>query len=94
MNKTFLLEGLVYLAAAVVFVPLAMRARMGSVLGYLIAGCVIGPWGLRLVQDPEQILGFAEIGVVLMLFLIGLEPRSSAAVAYAGYRYSAVARCR
>jgi glutathione-regulated potassium-efflux system ancillary protein KefC len=73
MDKTFLLEGLVYLAAAVIFVPLAMRARMGSVLGYLIAGCVIGPWALRLVDDPEQILGFAEIGVVLMLFLIGLE---------------------
>ncbi|OZI60984.1 glutathione-regulated potassium-efflux system protein KefC [Bordetella genomosp. 11] len=73
MDKNMLLEVLVYLAAAVIFVPLAMRVRMGSVLGYLIAGCVIGPWGLRLVQDPEQILGFAEIGVVLMLFLIGLE---------------------
>jgi glutathione-regulated potassium-efflux system ancillary protein KefC len=73
MDNNFLLEGLVYLAAAVVFVPLAMRVRMGSVLGYLIAGCVIGPWGLRLVDDPGQILKFAEIGVVLMLFLIGLE---------------------
>lgn len=73
MDKNMLLEVLVYLAAAVVFVPLAMRVRMGSVLGYLIAGCVIGPWGLRVVEDPEQILGFAEIGVVLMLFLIGLE---------------------
>jgi glutathione-regulated potassium-efflux system ancillary protein KefC len=73
MDKSLLLQGLVYLAAAVVFVPLAMRARMGSVLGYLIAGCVIGPWGLRLVDDPAQILDFAEIGVVLMLFLIGLE---------------------
>ncbi|ARP82088.1 glutathione-regulated potassium-efflux system protein KefC [Bordetella genomosp. 8] len=73
MDKAFLLEVLEYLAAAVIFVPLAMRARMGSVLGYLIAGCVIGPWGLRVVEDPEQILGFAEIGVVLMLFLIGLE---------------------
>jgi glutathione-regulated potassium-efflux system ancillary protein KefC len=73
MDKGFLIQVLVYLAATVVFVPLAMRARMGSVLGYLIAGCVIGPWVLRLVDDPEQILGFAEIGVVLMLFLIGLE---------------------
>ncbi|CAM3405553.1 glutathione-regulated potassium-efflux system protein KefC [Bordetella sputigena] len=73
MDKAFLLEVLEYLAAAVIFVPLAMRARMGSVLGYLIAGCVIGPWGLGVVEDPEQILGFAEIGVVLMLFLIGLE---------------------
>ncbi|OZI19037.1 glutathione-regulated potassium-efflux system protein KefC [Bordetella genomosp. 9] len=73
MDKALLLEVLEYLAAAVIFVPLAMRARMGSVLGYLIAGCVIGPWGLRVVEDPEQILSFAEIGVVLMLFLIGLE---------------------
>jgi glutathione-regulated potassium-efflux system ancillary protein KefC len=73
MDKDLLLQVLVYLAATVVFVPLAMRARMGSVLGYLIAGCVIGPWGMRLVADPAQILGFAEMGVVLMLFLIGLE---------------------
>jgi glutathione-regulated potassium-efflux system ancillary protein KefC len=73
MDKNLLLQGLVYLAAAVIFVPLAMRLRMGSVLGYLVAGCVIGPWGLRLVADPAQILDFAEIGVVLMLFLIGLE---------------------
>ncbi|ARP90519.1 glutathione-regulated potassium-efflux system protein KefC [Bordetella genomosp. 9] len=73
MDKNLLLQGLVYLAAAVVFVPLAMRVRMGSVLGYLIAGALIGPWGLRLVEDPAQILDFAEIGVVLMLFLIGLE---------------------
>jgi glutathione-regulated potassium-efflux system ancillary protein KefC len=73
MDKALLLQVLVYLAAAVIFVPLAMRARMGSVLGYLVAGCVIGPWGLALVADPGQILEFAEIGVVLMLFLIGLE---------------------
>jgi glutathione-regulated potassium-efflux system ancillary protein KefC len=73
MDDNLLLQGLVYLAAAVIFVPLAMRARMGSVLGYLVAGCVIGPWGLGLVADPAQILEFAEIGVVLMLFLIGLE---------------------
>jgi glutathione-regulated potassium-efflux system ancillary protein KefC len=73
MSEELLLQALVYLAAAVVFVPLAMRLRIGSVLGYLIAGCVIGPWGLGLVADAQQILGFAEIGVVLMLFLIGLE---------------------
>ncbi|ANN77672.1 glutathione-regulated potassium-efflux system protein KefC [Bordetella flabilis] len=73
MDNALLLQVLVYLAAAVIFVPLAMRARMGSVLGYLVAGCVIGPWGLALVADPGQILEFAEIGVVLMLFLIGLE---------------------
>lgn len=53
--------------------PIAVRLGLGSVLGYLIAGCIIGPWGLRLVTDAEAILHFAEIGVVLMLFVIGLE---------------------
>ncbi len=68
-----LFDAMVYLAAAVVCVPIASRLKLGSVLGYLVAGCVIGPWGLRLVQDVESILHFAEFGVVLMLFLIGLE---------------------
>src|SRR5712691_9021864 len=66
-------EVMIYLGAAVVFVPLASRLRLGSVLGYLIAGCAIGPFGLRLVRDVKSILHFAEFGVVLMLFLIGLE---------------------
>ena len=69
----FLVDVIVYLAAAVVCVPLAARFGLGSVLGYLIAGCAIGPWGLGLVRDVESILHFAEFGVVLMLFLIGLE---------------------
>jgi glutathione-regulated potassium-efflux system ancillary protein KefC len=68
-----LVETLIYLTAAVVFVPLASRFRLGSVLGYLLAGCAIGPWGLRLVRDVAAIMHFAEFGVVLMLFLIGLE---------------------
>ena len=68
-----LFDTMVYLAAAVLFVPLAARFKLGSVLGYLIAGCVIGPFCLRLVEDVESILHFAEFGVVLMLFLIGLE---------------------
>ena len=68
----FLLEALVYLIAAVVAVPLAVRFGMGSVLGYLIAGIVIGPI-LGLLTDPEDLQHFAEFGVVLMLFLIGLE---------------------
>src|SRR4051794_21415194 len=68
-----LFDTMVYLAAAVIFVPFAARFKLGSVLGYLIAGCVIGPWGFRLVRDVESILHFAEFGVVLMLFLIGLE---------------------
>jgi glutathione-regulated potassium-efflux system ancillary protein KefC len=68
-----LFDTMVYLAAAVLFVPLAARFKLGSVLGYLIAGCVIGPDCLRLVRDVESILHFAEFGVVLMLFMIGLE---------------------
>jgi glutathione-regulated potassium-efflux system ancillary protein KefC len=62
-----------YLAAAVVCVPVAKALKLGSVLGYLAAGCVIGPFGLRLIEDPASTLHFAEIGVVLMLFVIGLE---------------------
>jgi glutathione-regulated potassium-efflux system ancillary protein KefC len=68
-----LTAGLIYLAAAVAAVPLAKALGLGSVIGYLIAGIVIGPWGLALVTDPAQILGFAEFGVVIMLFLVGLE---------------------
>ncbi len=64
---------IVYLAAAVIAVPVAKRLGLGSVLGYLIAGCVIGPWGLGLVSDVESIGQVSEFGVVLMLFLIGLE---------------------
>lgn len=64
---------MVYLAAAVVFVSLASRLKLGSVLGYLAAGSCIGPWGLRLMREPASTLHFAEIGVVLMLFVIGLE---------------------
>lgn len=64
---------LVYLLAAVIAVPIAKKLGLGSVLGYLIAGCVIGPWGLSLVSDVEAIVHISEFGVVLMLFLIGLE---------------------
>jgi glutathione-regulated potassium-efflux system ancillary protein KefC len=72
-EHSMLVDAIVYLAAAVVCVPLASRAKLGSVLGYLAAGCAIGPFGLRLIQDPAETLHFAEIGVVLMLFVIGLE---------------------
>jgi glutathione-regulated potassium-efflux system ancillary protein KefC len=64
---------LTYFAAAVVAVPLARRLGLGAIIGYLAAGFAIGPWGLRLVTDPSQIVDLAEFGVVLMLFLIGLE---------------------
>lgn len=72
-ERTLLLDAIVYLIAAVICVPIASRVRLGSVLGYLIAGCAIGPFGLGFVRNVESILHFAELGVVLMLFLIGLE---------------------
>ena len=64
---------LVYLAAAVFAVPVARFLGLGSIIGYLAAGILIGPWGLKFVTDPQQMLQFAEFGVVLMLFLVGLE---------------------
>jgi glutathione-regulated potassium-efflux system ancillary protein KefC len=64
---------LIYLAAAVIAVPLSRWLGLGAIIGYLGAGIAIGPWGLKLVTDPAAILQFAEFGVVLMLFLVGLE---------------------
>ncbi len=63
------------LAAATIAVPLTRRAGFGSVLGYLLAGIVIGPAGLRLVTDVEQIASVSSLGVIMLLFLIGLELR-------------------
>ncbi|HET7610895.1 MAG TPA: monovalent cation:proton antiporter-2 (CPA2) family protein [Rhodanobacteraceae bacterium] len=64
---------LVFLVAVVIAVPLARRLKLGSVLGYLAAGVVIGPYGLHWVRDPEAISGISEFGVALLLFVIGLE---------------------
>jgi glutathione-regulated potassium-efflux system protein KefB len=72
-DHTFLLYAVIFLAATVFMVPLSKRARLGAVLGYLIAGVVIGPQVLGLVADPELVLTFSEIGVVMLLFLLGLE---------------------
>ena len=74
MTGGLLGQAFVYLAAAVIAVPIAKRLGLGSVLGYLLAGIVIGPFGLGLVGDEgEDLMHFAEFGVVMMLFLIGLE---------------------
>lgn len=69
----WLTNSLIYLAAAVIAVPLAKKLGLGSIIGYLAAGIAIGPWGLGLVTNVQDILHFAEFGVVLMLFLVGLE---------------------
>jgi glutathione-regulated potassium-efflux system ancillary protein KefC/glutathione-regulated potassium-efflux system protein KefB len=70
---SLLTETAIFLGAAVLAVPLFKRARLGSVLGYLAAGLVIGPFVLHLVTQVDNILHFAELGVVLLLFIIGLE---------------------
>lgn len=63
----------IFLAAACIAVPLASRFKLGSVLGYFTAGILIGPYGLSLITNTEQIIYFGEFGVIMMLFLIGLE---------------------
>jgi monovalent cation:proton antiporter-2 (CPA2) family protein len=70
----FFAQAFVYLLAAVVAVPVAKRLGLGSVLGYLLAGVAIGPFGLGLVgEEGQDVMHFAEFGVVMMLFLVGLE---------------------
>ena len=70
-------EAAIFLAAAVVTVPMFRRFRLGAVLGYLAAGVIIGPWCLKFVTEVENILHFAELGVALLLFVIGLELQPS-----------------
>lgn len=66
LNYAFL-----YLSAAVLTVPIARALGLGAIIGYLAAGIAIGPWGFALVSNVQDILHFAEFGVVLMLFLVG-----------------------
>ena len=72
-SPSWLINSLIYLSAAVIAVPLSKALGLGAIIGYLAAGLAIGPWGLGLVTNVEDILHFAEFGVVLMLFLVGLE---------------------
>jgi len=73
----FLLQLFIFLAAAAIAVPLAKKCGLGSILGYLLAGIVIGPFGLSLIGDIEEVMHFTEFGVVMMLFLVGLELKPS-----------------
>lgn len=68
-----LMAGTLFLFAAVVAVPLAARLGIGAVLGYLLAGIAIGPWGLGFISDVDELLHFSELGVVFLMFIIGLE---------------------
>ena len=76
-HTSFLAPVLVFCAAAVIAVPLFRRLGQSGVLGYLAAGVAIGPFGLSLIQDPEVVTGVAELGVVLLLFIVGLELKLS-----------------
>lgn len=66
-------QALVFIGSAIILVPIFHRLGFGSVLGYLLAGIIIGPFGLKLISDSQSVLHFAEFGVVLLLFIIGLE---------------------
>ena len=72
-----LFEIIVFIIAAILAVPISKKIGFGSVLGYLAAGIIIGPYGLQLIEDAENILHFAELGVVFLLFIIGLELQPS-----------------
>lgn len=66
---------LVFIGSAIILVPIFQRLRFGSVLGYLMAGIIVGPYGLKLIHDAEHVSHFSEFGVVFLLFMIGLEIR-------------------
>lgn len=72
-EDSLLQAAVVFLLAAVIAVPLAKKLQLGAVLGYLVAGVVIGPSVLQLIQNPENVAHISELGVVLLLFIIGLE---------------------
>ena len=75
--ENFLLQLFIFLAAAAIAVPIAKKLGLGSVLGYLVAGMAIGPFGVSLIQNVDDVMHFTEFGVVMMLFLVGLELRPS-----------------
>lgn len=73
MDQHLLTNIFIFLAAASIMVPISSRFKLGSVIGYLIVGILIGPFGFNLIGNATQIMHFAEFGVIMMLFLIGLE---------------------
>lgn len=76
-SPDFLSPVLVFCAAAVLAVPLARRAGLSAVIGYLVAGAAMGPFGFGFITDPATVSGVAELGVVLLLFIVGLELKLS-----------------
>ncbi|MBX2988026.1 MAG: glutathione-regulated potassium-efflux system protein KefC [Bdellovibrionaceae bacterium] len=72
-GQSFLIDALILLAAVVFIVPLAHKAKLGAVLGYLLAGLIVGPGGLKLITDTQSLAHVSEWGVVFLLFVIGME---------------------
>ena len=75
--NSFIPTAIIYLLAAVIVVPLAKQLKFGSIVGYIFAGILIGPYVLGLIADQKEVHFFAEFGIIMMLFLIGLEIRPS-----------------
>ena len=74
MTEThYIVDIVILLAAAVIAVPLFQRLGLGAVLGFLVAGTMIGPWGLGFISAMDEIRHLAEFGVVFLLFIIGIE---------------------
>ncbi len=70
---SFIGQALIFIGASVILVPIFQRLGFGAVLGYLLAGIIVGPYGLQMIRDSESIMHFSELGVILLLFMIGLE---------------------
>ena len=77
MISTYLLDIIILLVAAVIIVPFAQALRLGAVPGFLLAGMLVGPYGLALIKNITDIANLAEIGVVFLLFVIGIELKPS-----------------
>jgi monovalent cation:proton antiporter-2 (CPA2) family protein len=71
--NSFINQALFFIASAVILVPIFHKLGLGSILGYLVAGIIVGPFGLSLIHETEMLKHFAELGVILLLFIIGLE---------------------
>lgn len=71
--NSFINQALFFIASAVILVPIFHKLGLGSILGYLVAGIIVGPYGLSLIHETEMLKHFAELGVILLLFIIGLE---------------------
>src|SRR5438045_6811292 len=75
---TAILEsGAIMLGAALVFVTIFRRLKLGATLGYIVAGALIGPQVMRLIRDPQQLTSVTDIGIALLLFIVGLELQPS-----------------